>query len=461
MITRRLVESVDDRVGGTTFTRKALDKVFPDHWSFMIGEVALYCLLVLIATGTYLTFFFHASSTDVVYTGAYVPLRGQHMTEAYESVVHLGFDVRAGLLIRQTHHWAALVFLGAIVVHLCRIYFTAAYRRPREINWFIGLGLFLLAILNGFTGYSLPDDLLSGTGLRIMWSVLLSVPVVGSWLAFLVFGGEYPGDQLLGRLFIVHVLVVPALIVGLLSVHLAVVWRQKHTQFPGPGRTEHNVVGSRLWPTYALRSVGLLFLVAGVLVALGGLAQINPIWLYGPYTPSAVSTGAQPDWYMGWLEGALRLFPAVRLQVLGYRVPEILWPGVVFPTLTFGVLFAWPALDHRFGGDPVEPAGTEHHLLVRPRHRPGRTALGAATLAFYVVLFVGGGQDIIAQQTDIDVGTIRTMLRIGLFVVPPLVAMIVWKVCRDLAAEADSTACNGASAPDPASQTPTPRSPPA
>ena len=442
MITRRLVRAVDDRVGGTKFTRKALDKVFPDHWSFMIGEVALYCLLVLIATGVYLTFFFHASSNDVVYTGSYLPLQGQHMSEAYQSVVHLGFDVRAGLLIRQTHHWAALVFLGAIVVHLCRIYFTAAYRRPREINWFIGLGLFLLAILNGFTGYSLPDDLLSGTGLRIMWSVLLSVPFLGGPLAFLLFGGEYPGDEITARLFVVHVLVVPALIIGLLSVHLAIVWRQKHTQFPGPGRTERNVVGSRLWPTYALRSVGLLFVVAAVLVGLGGLVQINPIWLYGPYTPSAVSTAAQPDWYMGWLEGALRLFPAVRVELFGFRMPEIVLPAVVFPTLTFLLLFSWPALDRRFGGDPSEPPGTEHHLLVRPRHRPRRTALGAATLAFYVVLFVGGGQDVIAQQTDIDLGTVRLVLRIALVVAPLVVAALTWKLCHDLAAEDDGEAAD-------------------
>jgi ubiquinol-cytochrome c reductase cytochrome b subunit len=268
-----------------------------------------------------------------------------------------------------------------------------------------------------------------------MWSVILSVPVIGTWLAFLIFGGEYPGDQILSRLFVVHVLIVPALIVGLLSVHLAIVWRQKHTQFPGPGRTEHNVRGSRLWPTYAMRSVGLLFVVAGTLVALGGLVQINPIWLYGPYTPSAVSTGAQPDWYMGWLEGALRLFPAVRLHIFGYRMPEIVLPAVVFPTLTFLLLFSWPLLDHRFGGDAPEPAGTEHHLLVRPRHRPRRTALGVAVLAFYVVLFIGGGQDIIAQQTDIDIATVRLVLRIGLLVVPLVSGAITWKVCHDLAAE--------------------------
>ena len=435
MIAKRLVRAVDDRVGGTKFTRKALDKVFPDHWSFMLGEVALYCFMVLIASGVYLTFFFHASATDVVYTGAYAPLHGQHVTEAYRSVVYLSFDVRAGLLIRQTHHWAALVFVGAIVLHLCRIYFTGAYRRPREINWFVGLTLLLLAIGNGFTGYSLPDDLLSGTGVRIMYSVLLAVPVIGTWLAFLVFGGEYPADDILSRLYVIHVLIVPAILVGLLAAHLAVVWRQKHTQFPGPGRTEHNVVGSRLWPTYAMRSLGLMFVVVGVLVTLGGLAQINPIWLYGPYTPSAVSTAAQPDWYMGWLEGALRLIPQVHLRLFGYRMPELLVPAVIFPTLTFLLLFSWPALDGRLGPGRATATDADHHLLERPRDRPWRTAIGVAVMTFYVVLFIGGGDDIIAQETHIHIGTLRIVLRITLLALPLLCALITRKLCHDLATE--------------------------
>jgi ubiquinol-cytochrome c reductase cytochrome b subunit len=452
MIVKRLVRAVDDRIGTTKFTRKALDKVFPDHWSFMLGEVALYCFVVLIATGVYLTLFFRASGADIVYHGSYVPLRGQHMSEAYHSVVRIGFDIRAGLLIRQTHHWAALVFIGAIVLHLCRIYFTAAYRRPREMNWFVGLTLLLLAIVNGFSGYSLPDDLLSGTGIRIAYSVMLSVPVVGTWLAFLVFGGEYPASDITTRLFIVHVLIIPALLIGLLSAHLAMVWRQKHTQFPGLGRTEHNVVGSRLWPTYAMRSLGLLFVVVGVLVALGGLVQINPIWLYGPYEPSAVSTAAQPDWYMGWLEGALRLFPAVRVHLFGYRMPELLLPAVIFPTLTFALLYSWPALDHRFGGDPDEAANVDHHLLVRPRDRPFRTALGVALLTFYVALFVGGGQDIIAQQTHIDIATVRFILRIVLVAVPALAGLLAWKLCLDLAQESADTPVHddsGGRAPSP------------
>jgi ubiquinol-cytochrome c reductase cytochrome b subunit len=353
------------------------------------------------------------------------------MTEAYRSTIDLSFDVRGGLVMRQIHHWAALVFLAAIVVHLCRIFFTGAFRRPREINWVVGVTLLLLAILNGFVGYSLPDDLLSGTGLRIMYSVLLSLPLVGSYLAFWIFGGEYPASDITSRLYIIHVLLVPALIVGLLSVHLAIVWRQKHTQFPGKGRRNDNVVGSRLYPTYTLRSLGLFAIVVGVLSALGGLFQINPVWLYGPYEPSAVSTAAQPDWYMGWLEGALRLMPAFRLHVFGYRVPELVVPGVVFPGITFLLLYAWPFVDHRLrrlGGDD-----DDHHLLERPRDRPLRTAVGSGVLAFYGVLVLGGAQDIIAQKLRVSIVPLTNTLRILLVVLPVVVAAIAYKFCRDLA----------------------------
>ncbi len=427
---KALVRWVDNRVGTTKFTRKSLNKVFPDHWSFMLGEVALYCFLVLVATGTYLAFFFHASPEKVVYSGSYAPLSGAHVSEAYRSVLHVSFDVPNGLLIRQIHHWAALVFVAAIVIHLCRIFFTGAFRRPREINWYIGLSLMLLSIINGFAGYSLPDDLLSGTGLRIAYSVMLSVPIIGTRLAFLVFGGEFPATDITSRLYIVHVFIVPGIIIAMLSVHLMIVWRQKHTQFPGAGRTEHNVVGSQLWPTYALRSVGLFFLVVAILAALGGLFQINPVWLYGPYEPSAVSTAAQPDWYMGWLEGALRLIPAVRLHVFGYRVPEIIIPGVIFPTFTFALLFGWPAIEKRLTHDHEE-----HHILDRPRDRPLRTALGLATLAFYVVLFLGGGQDVIAQKFDISIEAVTLVFRIAMFAVPLVVALVAYKICRDLSAD--------------------------
>ncbi|HZD17622.1 MAG TPA: cytochrome b, partial [Actinomycetota bacterium] len=309
MASRRAAGWFDDRLGASAFAGKALGKVFPDHWSFMLGEIALYSFIVLVLTGTFLALFYEPSSAPKVYEGAYEPWRGVEVSAAFDSVLRLSFDVRAGLVMRQIHHWAALVFVGAIVVHLCRIFFTGAFRTPRELNWIVGVTLLILGIFNGFSGYSLPDDLLSGTGLRIAYSVALSVPVIGPWIAFLLFGGEFPADQILSRLFVLHIFIVPVAILGLLSGHLALVWHQTHTQFPGPGRTERTVVGSRLWPTYATKSIGLFFAVFAVVGVLGGLVQVNPIWLYGPFEPATVSSPAQPDWYLGWLEGALRLYP--------------------------------------------------------------------------------------------------------------------------------------------------------
>jgi ubiquinol-cytochrome c reductase cytochrome b subunit len=424
---QRMFRWFDDRLGVSGFTRSALDKIFPDNWSFMLGEIALYCFVILVLTGTYLTFFFSPSAKEVVYNGSYAPLQGVQMSEAYQSSVRLSFDVRAGLMFRQMHHWAALVFVGAVLVHLCRIFFTGAFRKPREINWIIGVTLLVLVMFNGFSGYSLPDDLLSGTGLRIAYSIALAVPIIGTWLAFLFFGGEFPSPQLESRLFVLHIMLVPGIILALLGAHLAILWRQKHTQFPGPGRREDNIVGSRLWPTYAARSVGLFAGVFGVIALLGGLAQINPIWLYGPFKPAAVSTAAQPDWYMGWLEGALRLGPAWRPHVFGYAVSELFWPGVLLPGLTFGLLYLWPFIERRITGDR-----DEHHLLDRPRNRPVRTALGVGVLTFYIVLFIAGSQDIGAQKLNASIPTVTEALRIMLVVLPVIATLLTWKVCHDL-----------------------------
>jgi ubiquinol-cytochrome c reductase cytochrome b subunit len=419
---------VDDRLGLSAFARRTLRKVFPDHWSFLLGEVALYSFLMLVITGIFLTFFFKPSLEQTTYQGSYDQLRGVPMSEAYHSAVRLSFDVRAGLVMRQIHHWAALVFLGAIFAHLCRVFFTGAFRKPRELNWLVGVTLLLLALVNGFFGYSLLDDLLSGTGLRIMYSVVLAVPIVGTWAAFLIFGGEFPAHDIITRLFVLHVLLVPAAIAVLLTAHLMIIWKQKHTQFPGPGRREDNVVGTRLWPTYTAKSVGLFFLVAAVLCALGGLVQINPVWLYGPFEPSAVTTAAQPDWYMGWLEGALRLFPAWSFRIGPFTISELFWPAVLLPGLTFALLYAWPFLEQWRTKDYAE-----HHLLSRPRDSPARTAIGLGTFTFYFVLFLAGSQDVISQVLHVDVVAVYWCLRILLVVLPPVVGFATYKFCRQLA----------------------------
>ena len=429
MIVRRTAEWLDDRLDASGFARSALNKVFPDHWSFMIGEIALYCFVILVATGTFLAFFFQADPTLRVYEGEYTPLRGVEMSGAYESVLELSFGVRAGLVMRQVHHWAALVFVGAIVLHLCRIFFTGAFRRPREINWIIGVTLLVLALANGFTGYSLPDDLLSGTGLRIAYSIVLSVPLIGTWLASLFFGGEFPAPDILSRLLVLHIFVVPAAMAALIGAHLAILWRQKHTQFPGPDRREDNVVGSRLWPTYAVKSVGLFLIIAAVLGLLGGLAQINPVWLWGPFDPSLETAPAQPDWYMGWLEGALRIFPPWEIRAGGYTIPNPFYPGVLLPTFTFALLYLWPFIEARLTHDRAE-----HHLLDRLRDRPARTALGAAVLTFYAVLFLAGSNDVIARTFGASVEAVTWTLRILVIALPIAVGWLAHRFASALKA---------------------------
>jgi ubiquinol-cytochrome c reductase cytochrome b subunit len=423
----RLGDWLDDRLRISSFTREALDKVFPDHWSFMFGEIAMYSFAILVLTGVFLALFYQASPVETVYRGSYLPLRGTQVSAAYASVLQLSFDVRAGLVMRQMHHWTANVFIGAIVLHLCRIFFTGAFRRPREINWVIGVTMLILALFNGFSGYSLPDDLLSGTGLRIAYSLVLSVPVVGTWGAFLLFGGEFPSSQILGRLYALHIFIVPALIAGLLGAHLAIVWRQKHTQFPDRGHREDNVVGSRLWPSYTLKSVGLFFLILAVLAGLGGLAQINPVWLYGPFKAYEVTSPAQPDWYLGWIEGALRLFPSWEIRAFGFEVPNPFFPAVLIPGVTFGFLYLWPWLERWVTRDTGP-----HHLLDRPRDRPVRSALGALTLTFYGVLFVAASNDVIAHWTGIDIADINRIFRILLFSLPPIVGYATYRLFRSL-----------------------------
>ncbi len=422
-----LARWIDARTGAAGAAREGMSKVFPEHWSFLLGEIALYAFMILLLTGTYLAFFFEPSLAETTYEGSYVPLQGRHMTAAYASTVELSFDVRAGLLARQVHHWAALVFVAAIVVHLARIFFTGAFRRPRELNWIIGLTLLLLAIVEGFAGYSLPDDLLSGTGLRVGFSIIQSIPVVGHWLAFWLFGGEFPGEVITQRLFIGHVWILPAIMGGLIAAHLALIVRQKHTHFPGPGRRESNVVGERMWPTYATKSTGLFFLVAGVLAALGGFAQINPVWLYGPYEPTTVTSGVQPDWYMGWIEGAIRLLPPVEIVAFGYQIPNIFFAGVALPGLIFLGLYGYPFVEAALTRDH-----REHHVLDRPRDHPARTATGTAVLALLVVLQVGGSNDIVARMADASVLAITNVLRVGVVVLPAIVWVATYLVCTGL-----------------------------
>jgi len=413
---------IDDRTKVSGAVKEFGRKVFPDHWSFLLGEVALYSFVVILLSGTFLTLFFQASMVEVEYMGPYAPMKGVEMSAAMASTLDISFSVRGGLLMRHVHHWAALLFVAAIGLHMLRVFFTGAFRKPRELNWVIGFVLFMLALAEGFTGYSLPDDVLSGNGLRIIDGMLLGFPVVGTYMSFLLFGGEFPGVDIIGRLYMLHIMLLPALVILFVALHLVFVIVHKHTQFPGPGRTNTNVVGFPVLPVYAAKAGGFFFIVFGVIMLISSLFTINPIWNFGPYDPSQAGAGTQPDWYIGFADGAMRLTPTGWETVwFGYTFSwNIIIPVLVL--LVFLILVAiYPFIEGWVTGDK-----REHHLLDRPRNAPTRTAIGAAGVTFYAVLWAAASSDLIATHFYVTLeGTIR-VLQI-LLIVGPIIAYLITK----------------------------------
>ncbi|MGI5321518.1 cytochrome bc1 complex cytochrome b subunit [Actinomadura nitritigenes] len=425
----KLVYGVNDRLGSTTFLRTNLGKAFPKHWTFLLGEIALYSFIVLILTGVYLTLFFRPGGTEIVYNGSYSQLRGVKMSEAYASTLNLSFDVRGGLLMRQIHHWAANLFLAAICVHLLRIFFTGAFRKPREINWVIGVTLFALSVLEGFAGYSLPDDLLSGTGLRIAEGIVLSIPVVGTYAMLWMFGGEFPASEsFIPRLFTVHILLIPAILLALITAHLMILWHQTHTQWPGRGRREQAVQGEPTFPSFMAQSGAYFLFTFGFLAALATFAQINPVWLYGPYDPDQVSFGSQPDWYIAFLEGSLRIMGRLSTTVAGHTIGwNVLLPAVVLPGAFFTLIGLYPFFERWATGDE-----RVHHLLDRPRNAATRTAIGAGVIAWYGNLWAAGGNDVLSNVFEIPLFWTTWFFRVGFFVFPVLAFVIARRVCLSL-----------------------------
>jgi quinol---cytochrome-c reductase cytochrome b subunit len=418
----------DDRTGLARLSRKQIRKVFPDHWSFMLGEIALWSFVVLLLTGTFLTLWFKPSMGETVYNGSYDQLRGVTMSDAYASTLHISFDVRGGLLMRQMHHWSAMLFVGAMFVHMMRIFMTGAFRKPREINWVIGGLLLMLGILEGFAGYSLPDDLLSGTGLRIAEGLMQAIPVVGTYVAFFTFGGEFPGDEIISRLYAVHILLIPGILLALIGAHMMLLVYQKHTQWPGPGRTNDNVVGYPMMPVYAAKAGGFFFIVFGVTALMGGLLTLNPVWRFGPYNPSQVTAGSQPDWYMAVPDGLLRAMPGWETHAFGVTVSwNTFLPGLVLPGVILAVFLAYPFLEAWITGDK-----REHHLLQRPRNTPTRTAVLAAFVTLYGLLWAAGGNDILARVFHLNLNDISYFMRGAVFVGPVVAFIIARRWCISL-----------------------------
>ena len=419
---------VDERLGVAGVLKEFGRKVFPDHWSFMLGEVALYSFLVLLLSGTFLTFFFQPSMTEVVYDGVYAPLKGAHMSIAYASSLDITFEVRGGLLMRQVHHWSALLFVAAAGLHMLRVFFTGAFRKPREMNWVVGFVLFILGMGAGFTGYSLPDDLLSGNGLRIIDGMIKGIPFIGVWISSLLFGGEFPGTEIVGRLYSLHIMLIPALILVFLAIHLVMLVLHKHTHYSGAGRKDTNVVGYPLMPVYVAKAGGFFFIVFGVIMLISSFFTINPIWNYGGYDPSPVSAGTQPDWYIGWLDGALRLAPTGMEFMIGDVTVSmnILIPLAV--SLIFLALVAvYPFIENWITGDK-----REHHVLDRPRNAPVRTAIGAAGVTFYAILWAGASTDLIATQFRMSLNQVLTAMQISLIVLPIVAFIVTKRICLAL-----------------------------
>lgn len=421
-------DGADSRYHPAGPLRRQINKVFPTHWSFLLGEINIYTFVVLLISGTWLAIFYDPSMTEVTYEGVYAPLQGEMVSRAYESTVDISMEVRGGLWMRQLHHWSALLFIASMIVHMMRTFFTGAFRRPRESNWLLGVALLLAGMIEGFVGYSMPDDLLSGTGLRTgLSSIVMSIPVAGTWLHWAILGGEFPGDIIIQRFYIVHVFLLPGILTALIAVHVALVWFQKHTQFPGKGRTERNVVGVRIAPTFSAKAGAFFVVNVGVMGILAGAFQINPIWKLGPYNPVQVSNGSQPDWYMGVFDGAVRLWPAWELYVFDQTVPAIFFPAVIGVGLLVTLLAAYPWIERRLSGDTAH-----HNLLQRPRDNPVRTATGMVGMAFYTMLLMASATDIVAYTFNISLNFVVWAGRIALLVVPPLVYVVTYRLCIGL-----------------------------
>jgi ubiquinol-cytochrome c reductase cytochrome b subunit len=285
--------------------------------------------------------------------------------------------------------------------------------------------MFALAAFEGFAGYSLPDDMLSGTGMRITEGIMASIPIVGTYVAFFFFGGQYPGESFVPRLYIAHVLLIPGLILALVTAHVMILWHQGHTQWPGRREREHVEVGAQMYPVFMLKTTSLFFFTFAILAVLATVAQVNPIWLFGPYNPLNASNGSQPDWYFAFLEGSLRLMPGVETNVGGHTfVWNVFLPAVVLPILFFLLMGGYPFFERWVTGD-----NRPHNVLDRPRNAPTRTALGVAVIVSAGVLQISGGDDVISYQLGLAVEDLVWVLRVGFFVFPVIAFLVTRRVC--------------------------------
>ncbi len=372
----------DERLELGKFKEKFLSKTFPTHPTFLLGETALFSFIVLVATGVFLGFLYEPSTTMVSLFGAMVPA-------AYASVVRIDL-LPMGLIVRRIHHWSAMIMIAAILAHLLRVYFTASYRKPREINWLVGLGLWGIAMVAAFTGYLLPYSQFSVTATSIAYYVSKSAPWVGEWISRLLFAGDFPSDGTVPRFFFMHVMLIPIVLIGLISLHMLLLVKQKHTE-PRSNRDRKEAQGGRrligvpIWPEQGLISLSFFFFLLFVVVIMATYIPLNPIETYGPPTPG--TPVMRPDWYFLIVYGFLKLVPGdLSFSIFGGKITPETIGGVIFPASTFIVYALIPFLDRS-----KEP----RHYMENPLHRPFMTSLGIGGIVFMCTMVVAGYIDVL------------------------------------------------------------------
>ncbi|QSG13242.1 Cytochrome b subunit of the bc complex [Halapricum desulfuricans] len=417
-------------------------KAFPAEDSFLLGEIALFCFVMLALTGIFLGFFFEPSTSATTYEGSVAKFQGEELPAAFASVLQITYDVPFGMFIRRFHHWAAHLFVASIGLHMLRVFFTGSYRNPREPNWIVGTGLAILAIGAAYTGYALPFDEFAATATGIGFNVTTSIPVVGDFLANIVFGGSFPSSATIPRLYFLHVLVIPVLIVALLAVHMLILIRQKHTESQredtvapaaasdGGDRTVDReddtvVVGLPAFPNQAAVSAVVFFLTLATLSLLAGFLPVHNIAAYGPNNPAGTPDLIMPDWFLMWLYGFLKLLPSwlsFTIPIVGIHVSAEFIGGLGIPALIFLIIFAWPFIDRE--DEPV-------HFTADPLNRPWQTSVGVSAVVFIMLASLGGMNNLAARATGLSTGTLNPLLLAALIVGPILAFGIVYWTLRE------------------------------
>lgn len=409
----------------------------PLHATGLFAVVSAAALAVLLVSGVVLMFFYTPSSDPVVYRGSYPLLAGVEVSKAFASTMAISYEVGGGLLVRQAHHWAALLLPASLILQVLVMFFTGGFRRPRQWSWVLLFLLLIVALVGGWSGYALPDDMLSGSGLRIVQGIVLAIPVVGTWVSALLFGGEFPGT-IIENLYPIHVAIVPALLIVLVLALVRLWYVHQPAQFAGPGRTEENVVGVP-FANAAVRATGLFAIVCGILLLVSATVTISPIWLYGPSSPGDASAGSQPDWYTGFLDGALRLVPPRwEVELFGHTWSIALLAPLLVVSVFLLAVAVYPFVENWASGDH-----RDHHLLDRPRNAPTRTAIGVAGIVFYGVLWGSASADLVATHFHLTIEGVIHVLQIILLIGPAIGFGITRSVCAALQRRDQEMALHG------------------